>query len=235
MSVPSRTAQLGLVACLLLGACKDDTAQIEKARAAEAAQRREAIEKLSPAARAKIGLARKVADVLPSVPRAGDDAKPPVTDPKLRLMELHDDDAANADVMLTSELPLFQRAILGSCRYNDATTTSGGWSDMVSTSIESALKRCARVRWFLVVRTAVKVAPKLVGGATYEGGAYAGDVVVFDLASDPPTVAGAFPIEVVLQKSVKVGASATKDRQEYELAEALRKELLQAIEKATTG
>jgi len=32
----------------------------------------------------------------------------------------------------------------------------------------------------------------------WSGGVYAGDVVVFDLAKDPPAIVGAFPIEVAL-------------------------------------
>jgi hypothetical protein len=226
-----RIAALSLVAVLALS-CKDEKAEaerVEKARAAEAASKKEALDKFAPAARAKINLARKVSDELSKVPRAEEGQKPPVTDPKLRLLELHDDADANADLMLASELPLFQRAVLGSCRYNDL----DGWKDMVSSTVEGALKRCARVRFFLVVRSDVKVDPKLAGGSKYTGGAFAGDVVVYDLANDPPSVVGTFPIEVVMTKSVKVGATASKDLQEYELNEALRKELLHAVEKAT--
>lgn len=211
-------------------ACKDEKAEaakIEQARAEESAKKKEAIAKFGPDARTKINRARQTLDLLATVPRADEGATPPNVDPKLRLLELHDDAAANADVMLRSELPLFQRAILGSCRYNDMQS----WSDTASSTVEENLKRCAKVRWFLVARTDVKVDAKLAGGSTYQGGVYAGDVVVFDLETDPPRAVGAFPVEVVLNKPVKVGATATKELQEYELNEALRKELLQRIEK----
>jgi len=227
--VAMRAALLLIASLLASTACKDNSAEIEKARAEEATKKKDAITKFSPPARAKINVARKVSDLLPTIPRAADDAKPPAADPKLRLLELHDDEAANADLMLTPELPLFQRAILGSCRYNDL----DGWSGMVSSSIETNLKRCARVRYLLVARSDVKADPKLAGGSTYKGGVYVGDVVVFDLEKDPPAVVGAFPIEAVMTKSVKVSATASKESVEYELNEALRKELLQAIEKAT--
>ena len=89
-----------------------------------------------------------------------------------------------------------------------------------------------RGRYFLVVRADEHRKPKITGGNSYSEGSIEGDVVVFDLGSDPPKALGSFPISTELTETVKVREGASRESVQYALDEALRKTALGAIEKA---
>lgn len=206
----------------------------ERAAAAEAAKRTaETVARLAPGVKRKVAQVDKLRGMLSAVPPAPEDAKAPAPTPPMKLKEVHYKDAdANADVMLQNDLALLQRGIIGSCNYH---VRAGGEGLSVS-SAEEILGGCAKVRYFLVVRPSAKVKAEVKDSDTYEGGEISGDVVVFELPDEgDPKSLGAFPIDVVLTGSVKVKVDATRDRVEYELNEALRKQLLAAIEKKLGG
>lgn len=226
-------ACLGAALAASAAGCGPSKAE-ERAAQLEAQKRTaETIQRLSPPVKRKVAQVDKLRGMLATIPPAADDAKAPAPSPPMKLKELHYDDAgSNADVMMASDLTLLQRGIIGSCDYH----IRHGGEGLDALSAEEILGGCAKVRYFLVVRPSARVKAKLAGSNEYSGGQIAGDVVAFELPDEgDPKALGAFPIDVELTGKVKVRMDAEKDLQEYELNEALRKELLGAIEKKLGG
>jgi hypothetical protein len=212
------------------GGCTDDAQQAaaEKARA----ERKERIAKLEVEVTARIELARRAFSMLTDVPKASAKQPPPRFEPplKIRALDLRDKEA-NTDVMLVGEMGRFDRGILGACDFHLKRRDP----DLEDYSFESILRGCTQIRRFLVVRPDVQLSPKLnEDEKTYEIGGIIGDVVAFELAKDGPQVVGSFAIEAALSRRVEVRRNDRRALKQLDLDEALRRELLRAIEKAAS-
>lgn len=223
------TAIMGISAVGIIAGCGPSKAEERAAEQAAEKRKDDVVARYTPDVKKKVAQVDKVRALLPTIPAAEEGAPVPNVTPPIKLSELHDkDSAANGDVMMEADLTLLQRGIIGSCSYH---VRSGG-EGLGEHLAEEIFSGCLKIRYFLVVRPNAKVKARLAGSDTYDGGEISGDVLVFELpAEGDPRLAGAFPIDVVLTGKVTVRGNADRDRVEYELNEALRKELLTAIEK----
>lgn len=202
--------------------------RIRKAQAKAEAKMRALIRKHRPVIEAKVRNARATRLMLKAIPPAKPDAEIPALKPPIKLMERHMKAAdATADVMFKRELFLLNRGILGSCSYNLSK------DKLYPHLAKDTLPRCARVRYFLVVRPMSYTKPKLDAiNRTYTGGVMQGDVVIFELKGpEPAKNLGTFPIVARLTGRVQVRTSDSHSSKEYEVNEKLRKVMLEAIEK----
>lgn len=223
-----------LVAALLafaLVACNDREAERQAAKAhqeAEKAHKDAVTTRLGPDVRKLLAKVDLLRPALAGVPKAAEGAEPPSTEPRMKLSENDmKDPAGNTDLLFQEELTLRQRGMLGTCGYYLQNPSSDDSADL----LEDVLNRGLRTRYFLVVRADQKKKPKITGGNSYSDGSLEGDVVVFDLASDPPKALGSFPLRSELTSTVKVSANANQESIQYALDEALRKTALDEIEK----
>jgi hypothetical protein len=226
-----KKAFAALLALTLLG-CTDDEAERKAAQAREQAQRtaKEAVTtRFAPEIRKLVAKVDGLRSSLSSVPRASGDGAPPKTDPPMKLSEPKmDDKAGNADVLFQNELTMLQRGMIGTASFY----LRQGSKDDSAELLEDVYARALRTRYFLVVRADEHKKPKITGGNSYSEGSIEGDVVVFDVGSDPPKALGSFPISTELTETVKVRENASRESVQYALDEALRKTALGAIEKA---
>ena len=214
---------------VLAAACdKGQDERIRKARAKALAKMKHLLKKHRPTIDAKVRNARATKTLLANIARAKPDARVPVLKPPIKIMERHMDAAdATADAMFEKEVTALTRGILGSCSYHFEKDT------LRPDLAEDMLPRCARVRYFLVVRPTTYSPPRLDDKTrTYSGGVMRGDVVIFELEGKaPPKLRGTFPISARLPAKVRVDATDTHSIKEYSVNEQLRKVMLEAIEK----
>lgn len=200
------------------------------ARARETKKKREILEKYRQPVDDRLKRIAVLTEGIDAWPLADDDAAAPKPSPAIVIRLLHwDDPHSNADVMMRWELGYLQRGILGTCAFYQR---SGEEDDVTSDLLQDVFEGCARMRWFLVFRPGVRVKPTLTADhEKYAGGYVSGDVLVFDLAATgTPALVGSFPLSTELSKPVEVRVDDDDRIKSYTLDEALREEVVKAVE-----